>query len=155
MSVTKAASSVEEPTDIPPDSSLVFVPSVSTEACDMLNRLATTEDGWKDRGGKAPSKSGLRWLSQQTTLLAILSGEHDLYSNQFAPPFITPTQEGGVEAMWRQGNHHTTLEIDLENRSGYYHLSDPASEDWSEQDYNLESDSDLDDLIRRLSAIAS
>ena len=45
MSVTKAASSVEEPTDIPPDSLLVFVPSVSTEACDMLNRLATTEDG--------------------------------------------------------------------------------------------------------------
>ena len=154
MSVTKAASSVEEPTDIPPDSSLVFVPSVSTEACDMLNRLATTEDGWNDRGGKAPSKSGLRWLAQQTTLLAILSGEHDLYSNQLAPPFITPTHEGGIEAMWRQGSHHATLEIDLENLTGYYHASDTASNGWSEQDYNLEPNSDLGDLIDRLSTIA-
>ena len=155
MSVTKAASSLEEPADILSDSSLVFVPSVSVAACDMLNRLASTEDGWNDRGGKAPSKSGLCWLAQQTTLLAILSGEHDLYSNQFAPPFITPTHEGGVEAMWRQGNHHATLEIAPENRTGYYHASNTASEDWSEQDYNLESDSDLGDLIHRLSAIAS
>ena len=155
MSVTKAASSVEEPADILSDSSLVFVPSVSAAACDMLNRLASTEDGWNDRGGKAPSKSGLLWLAQQTTLLAILSGEHDLYSNLFAPPFITPTHEGGAEAMWRQGSHHATLEIDLENRTGYYHASNTASEDWSEQDYNLESNSDLGDLIDRLSAIAS
>ena len=155
MSVTKAASSVEEPADIMSDSSLVFVPAVSAAACDMLNRLASTEDGWNGRGGKAPDKSGLCWLAQQTTLLAILSGEHDLYSNQFAPPIITPTHEGGAEAMWRQGNHHATLEIDLENRTGYYHASDTASEGWSEQDYNLESDSDLGDLIHRLSAIAS
>lgn len=155
MSVTKAASSVEEPTDILSDSSLVFVPSASSAACDMLNRLASTEDGWNDRGGKAPDKSGLCWLAQQMTLLAVLSGEHDLYSNQLAPPFITPTHEGGVEAMWRQGSHHATLEIDLENRTGYYHASDTASEDWSEQDCNLESDSDLGDLIDRLSAIAS
>ena len=155
MSVAKTASSLEEPADILSDSSLVFVPSVSAAACDMLNRLASTEDGWNDRGGKAPDKSGLCWLAQQMTLLAILSGEHDLYSNQFSPPFITPTHEGGAEAMWRQGNHHATLEIDLENRSGYYHASDTASEDWSEKDYNLESDSDLGDLIHRLSAIAS
>ena len=155
MSATKAASRVEEPAHLLPDSSLVFVPSVSAAACDMLNRLASTEDGWNDRGGRAPSKSGLCWLAQQTTLLAILSGEHDLYSNQFSPPFITPTHEGGAEAMWRQGNHHATLEIDLENRTGYYHASDTASESWSEQDFNLESDSDLGDLIDRLSAIAS
>ena len=155
MSVTKAARNVEEPADILSDSSLVFVPSVSAAACDMLNRLASTEDDWNNRGDKAPNKSGLCWLAQQTTLLAILSGEHDLYSDQFAPPFITPTHEGGVEAMWRQGNHHATLEIDLENRTGYYHASDTASEGWLEQDYNLESDSDLGDLIHRLSAIAS
>ena len=155
MSATKAASRVEKSAHLLSDSSLVFVPSVSAAACDMLNRLASTEDGWNDRGGKAPSKSGLCWLAQQTTLLAILSGEHDLYSDQFAPPFITPTHEGGVEAMWRQGNHHATLEIDLENSSSYYHASNTASEDWSEKDYNLESDSDLGDLIDRLSAIAS
>ena len=155
MSVTKAASSVEEPTDIPPDSSLVFVPSVSTDACDMLNRLASTEDGWNDRGGKAPSKSGLRWLSQQTTLLAILSGEHDLYSNQFAPPFITPTHEGGVEAMWRQGSHHATLEIDLENLTGYYHTFDTASKGRSEQDFKLESEEDIDNFIEKLPSMSS
>ena len=153
MSVAKTASSLEEPADILPDSSLVFVPSVSAAACDMLNRLASTEDGWNDRGGRAPSKSGLCWLAQQTTLLAILSGEHDLYSNQFAPPFITPTHEGGIEAMWRQGNHHATLEIDLENRSGYYHASDTASEDWSEQDFNLESQEDTDNFIGKLFSI--
>lgn len=155
MSVTKATSSVEEPTDMLSDSLLVFVPSVSAAACDMLNRLASTEDGWNDRGGKAPSKSGLRWLSQQTTLLAILSGEHDLYSNQFAPPFITPTQEGGVEAMWRQGSNHATLEIDLENRTGYYHTSDTASKGWSEQDFKLESEEDIDNFIEKLSSMAS
>ena len=120
-----------------------------------LPALSSTEDDWNDRGGKAPDKSGLCWLAQQTTLLAILSGEHDLYSNQLAPPFITPTHEGGIEAMWRHGSHHATLEIDLENRTGYYHASDTASQGWSEQDYNLESDSDLGDLIDRLSAIAS
>ena len=155
MSATKAASRVEEPAHLLPDSSLVFVPSVSAAACDMLNRLASTEDGWNDRGGKAPDKSGLCWLAQQTTLLAILSGEQDLYSSRFSPPYIMPTHEGDVEAMWRQGSHHATLEIDLENRSGYYHVSNTASEDWSERDYNLESDSDLGDLIDRLSAIAS
>lgn len=155
MSVAKTASRVEESADILSDSSLVFVPSVSTAACDMLNTLASTEDGWNDRGGKAPNKSGLCWLAQQTTLLAILSGEHDLYSSPFTQPFISPTHEGGVEAMWRHGNHHATLEIDLENRTGYYHLSDAASEDWSEQDYNLESESHLGELINRLSAIAS
>ena len=155
MSATKAASRVEEPTHLLSDSSLVFVPSVSAAACDMLNRLASTEDGWNDRGGKAPSKSGLCWLAQQTTLLAILSGEHDLYSDQFAPPFITPTHEGGAEAMWRQGNHHATLEIDLENRTGYYHASDTASENWSEQDYNLESQEDIDNFIEKLFATAN
>ena len=120
-----------------------------------LPALASTEDGWNDRGGKSSSKSDISWLAQQTTLLAILSGEHDLYSNQFAPPFITPTQEGGVEAMWRQGNYHTTMGIDLENRSGYYHLSDLASEDWSEKDYNLESQEDIDNFIEKLSATAN
>ena len=120
-----------------------------------LSALSSTEDDWNDRGGKAPDKSGLCWFAQQTTLLVILSGEHDLYSNQLATPFITPTHEGGIEAMWRQDSHHATLEIDLENRTGYYHAFDTASEDWSEQDYDLESDSDLDDLIDRISAIAS
>ena len=155
MSATKAARSVEEPADILSDSSLVFVPSVSSDACDMLNRLASTEDDWNNRGSKAPNKSGLCWLAQQTTLLAILSGEHDLYSNLFAPPFITPTHEGGAEAMWRQGSHHATLEIDLENHTGYYHTSDTASEGCSEQDYNLESQEDIGNFIEKLSAIAN
>lgn len=119
-----------------------------------LPALASTEDGWNDRGGKAPDKSGLHWLAQQTTLLAILSGEHDLYSKQFAPPFITPTHEGGVEAMWRHGNHHATLEIDLENHTGYYHASDTASEDWSEQDLILESQEDIGNFMEKLSSIA-
>lgn len=155
MSVAKTASYIEKTADTLLDTSLVFVPSVSAAACDMLNKLASMEDDWNDRGGKAPNKAGLCWLATQTTLLAILSGEHDLYSNLFTQPFISPTHEGGVEAMWRHGNDHATLEIDLESRTGYYHLSDTASEGWSEQDYNLESDSDLGDLIDRLSAIAS
>ncbi len=151
MSVTKVTNSVDGSADILSDSSLVFVPSISTAACDMLNRLASTEDGWNDRGGKTPSKSGLCWLAQQITLLEILSGEHDLYSSLFTPPFISPTHEGGVEAMWRHGNHHATLEIDLENRTGYYHVLDSTSEDWSESDYNLESKDDLGELISKLS----
>lgn len=57
--------------------------------------------------------------------------------------------------MWRQGSHHATLEIDLENRTGYYHASDTASEGWSEQDYNLESQEDIDSFIWKLTAIAN
>ena len=57
--------------------------------------------------------------------------------------------------MWRQGSHHATLEIDLENRTGYYHASDTASEDWSKQDYNLESQEDIRNFIEKSSATAN
>ena len=56
MSATKAASRVEEPAHLLSDSSLVFVPSVSAAACDMLNRLASTEDDWNNRGGESPQQ---------------------------------------------------------------------------------------------------
>ena len=102
-----------------------------------LDELRELEDGWADgmqyppsdwgNGyGKAPSHSGLDWLS----------GAFERHYPDDAPlPYTYPTPEGGIQIEWSLGPYEASVEIDLEERTGEWHC------------LNLETDvSDLIDL---------
>ncbi len=78
----------------------------------QLDDLRNLKDGWLDGDGLAPGHEGLDWLD------AMLSNE---YPNHLPLPRIYPTFEGGVQLEWSIGPNDASLEINLSDRSGYWH----------------------------------
>ena len=78
----------------------------------QIDDLRLLKDGWLEGHGKAPSKEGLNWLSRAFD---------NYYSGDLPLPYLYPTEPGGVQAEWSLGRNEITLEIDLVERSGYFH----------------------------------
>ena len=78
----------------------------------QIDDLRLLKDGWLEGQGKAPSKEGLDWLSQAFD---------NYYPSDLPLPYLYPTEPGGVQAEWSLDRNEITLEIDLAERSGYFH----------------------------------
>ncbi len=81
-----------------------------------LDEFRTLKDGWLDgKEGRAPAAAGLDWLTRQFEW-------H--YPDDLRLPWVFPTAEGGVQAEWQSGDQEITLDIDLEEKTGEWHLLD-------------------------------
>lgn len=78
----------------------------------QLIELRHLENGWLDGDGLAPNCDGLDWLAVQFTAE---------YPDGLPRPHIYPTPEGGVLAEWWIGPDSASLEVNLKDRSGYWH----------------------------------
>ena len=74
-----------------------------------LDEFRSMQDGWHEGDGKAPSHSGLDWLSD-----AFRRGYHA----DLPLPYTYPTFEGGVQCEWTIGQFYIEIEIDLDTRKG-------------------------------------
>ena len=86
-----------------------------------VDELRSLRDGWLDRQGRAPSKSGLDWLTSMFD---------QRFQDDLALPHLYPTPEGGVQAEWSFHPHDIGLNIDLDTHRGeWYRLNLETDED--------------------------
>lgn len=107
----------------------------------QLGDLRNLKDGWHDGDGFAPSHKGLDWLE------ARLSNE---YLNLLPLPRIYPTFEGGVQLEWSIGSNDASLEVNLSDRSGYWHNLNLRTGKDEERLLNLEGSEEWDRLSAML-----
>lgn len=93
----------------------------------QLDDLRRLKDGWLDGHGTAPASGGLDWLDRAFN-------RH--YPEDLPLPYIYPTAPGGVQAEWTLGPNEITLEVDLDRRSGYFHVL--HVEDDADEERNIE-----------------
>lgn len=85
----------------------------------QLDAMKAIRDGWLDGAGKAPPADGLGWLS----------GCFDRFYNEPSPPpYLYPTEAGGVQAEWTIGRMEAELVVDLRERAGAWLSFDPEDE---------------------------
>ena len=93
----------------------------------QLDDLRRLKDGWLDGHGTAPASGGLDWLDRAFN-------RH--YPDDLPLPHLYPTAPGGVQAEWTLGPNEITLEVDLDRRSGYFHVL--HVEDDADEERNIE-----------------
>ena len=103
-----------------------------------LDELRSMQDGWLYGGGKAPSHTGLDWLSD--------SFERN-FPNDIPLPNIFVTPEGGILAEWSLGPAAVDFEVDLNSHRGsglFFYSGHDADSQW---EFSLNLD-DSNDWIR-------
>ncbi len=107
----------------------------------QLDDLRNLKDGWLDGDGLAPSHEGLNWLQAKFS---------DQYLDHLPLPRIYPTFEGGVQLEWSISPNDASLEINLSDRSGYWHNLNLRTDKDEERLLNLEDGGEWDWLSARL-----
>ena len=98
----------------------------------QIDDMRLLKDGWLEGQGKTPSKEGLSWLSQAFD---------NYYPSDLPLPYLYPTEPGGVQAEWSLGRNEITLEIDLAEHAGYFHVL--QMEDDTEKTLRLDLGSEI------------
>ena len=114
------------------DSVTPLEPLDITVQLDQFNLLA---DGWFDGVGEAFDPVKLEWLANM--LESRFLGLHPL-------PRLYSLAEGGVIAEWRIGDQDISLEIDLEEKTGYWHNLNHATDETEDRDLDLNNLEHLD-----------
>lgn len=78
----------------------------------QFKELEDLQDGWLDGGGTALDKTGLAWLEKLFV---------EQYARDLPVPTFFPTPESNVRIEWAIGRNDISLEVDLEDRTGYLH----------------------------------
>lgn len=111
----------------------------------QLDELRTLKDGWYDGMGQAPPASGLDWLAES----------FDEYDPDISVlPYVYPVPEGGVRLEWTIGPYEATLEIDLNNRKGDWHLLSLETNEDEERSLELDNKDDWSWMAKRLQALS-
>jgi hypothetical protein len=109
-----------------------------------LEELAVLHDGWLDGEGVAPDKSGLLWFNSEF---------QNYFDDQNPLPRIYPTISGGIQAEWTINQSEISLEIDLNKKTGIYHIWNMLS-DTEENTFidfnNREGWSELNEALLKL-----
>jgi hypothetical protein len=106
----------------------------------QIESMRNLDDGWLDGEGKAPSEQGLNWIAE----------EFDCYFSETVTPYLYPTPEGGVRTEWSLENWEVSLEIDLDNRTGYWHVLNMDSNADVEKSLNLAKQDDWKWVVKNL-----
>lgn len=94
----------------------------------QLEDLRQLKDGWLEGEGKAPTQNGLTWVADRFE--SFLSANETL-------PYIYPTFEGGVRAEWSIKSWELSLEINLDDHTGFWHVFHLDSEKEEEKTLDL------------------
>lgn len=114
------------------DGKLVRIDSIehvtSLDPLDVLSRLeelSLLQDGWLDGQGKALDQQGLDWFADSFSRL---------YSEELPWPYVYPTVEGNIRLEWEFETRELSLEVDLHDRTGEWHVVDVAT---GKEEYRL------------------
>lgn len=77
----------------------------------QIESMRSLKDGWLEGTGTAPSESGLSWLADSL----------DCHLSDKIVPYLYPTEDGGIQAEWSLNGWESSLEIDIDKKSGYWH----------------------------------
>ena len=94
-----------------------------------LQELARLEDGWLDGEGKALPQDGLQWLTESF---------HLYFPSELKPPYLGPTEDGGISAEWPCDSDYLSLEIDLTDHQGHWHALSLVDDSYTETDIDLD-----------------
>lgn len=111
----------------------------------QLDDLRRLEDGWLDGHGTAPASGGLDWLDRAFN-------RH--YPDDLPLPHLYPTAPGGVQAEWTLGPNEITLEMDLDRRSGYFHVLHVEDDAGEERNIELGGESGWKELAGLISSMS-
>ena len=95
----------------------------------QLDDLRLMKNGWLEGEGLAPPPEGLDWLSQAFD---------DHYSENLPPPYLYPTEEGGVQAEWSFKQDEVSLRIDLGSHAGGWHALNMETDADASRTLNLD-----------------
>lgn len=110
-----------------------------------LEELRRLEPGWLDGEGEAFDPEGITWLE---------ASMRDHYVTGTPMPHIFPSPDGEVVFQWKIGHTSATLEIDLREKSGYWHALDLSTRKDSDADLELDGAAGWRCLAERLAALA-
>ena len=123
-------------------------PNASKENLDIqvqIDDLGQLENGWHDGDGLAPSREGLDWLGRQFAIE---------YPDSLPPPYIFATPEGEVLAEWFIGPNSASLEVNLNDMSGYWHNLNMQIRKDEERTLDLRDSGEWAWLIAELQSLA-
>ena len=119
---------------------IAYLERTGKDVTTQLDYLRTLKDGWYDGDGLAPSHEGLDWLKSKL----------NEYPKRLPLPLIYPTLEGGVQLEWSIGPNDTSLEVNLSDRSGYWHNLNLRTAKDEERLLNLDDREEWDWLNAKL-----
>ena len=97
---------------------------------------------WQRNGSQGP---GLDWLTQAFQ-------QH--FPEEVQPPYLYPMAEGGVQAEWSLAQHEITLEINLGNHAGDWHVLDMTTDSEESRALNLDTPGDWGWLVGQIKGLA-
>ncbi len=96
-----------------------------------LDELRQLQNGWMDGEGGKLSESGLDWLKTC----------FDRYFNLGVPiPYIYPRVDGGLSIEWTFPHHEISMEVDLDNKTGYWVALHSKGGEAEDRELNLETE---------------
>ena len=107
----------------------------------QLDDLRLMKNGWLEGEGLAPPHEGLDWLSQAFD---------DHYSENLPPPYLYPTEEGGVQAEWSLTQDEVSLRIDLGSHAGGWHELNMGTDADASRTLNLDRAESWDWIGRQI-----
>jgi hypothetical protein len=106
-----------------------------------LGELGELADGWLNGKGKAPTKENLSWFQAA-------------FESNFGPdlplPYLYPTPEAGIQAEWSMGIWEASLDINFNNKTGYFHALNLSDESERQDTFALEASSGWEALNAQL-----
>jgi hypothetical protein len=109
-----------------------------------LDEMRVLKNGWLDGEGVAPDAKGLDWLE---------SSVRDHYADSLPKPRIYPVPEGNISFEWSSNSKAASLEIDLGEKSGYWHVLDLATKEDADETLDLAKADGWKSLAKHLAGI--
>ena len=111
----------------------------------QLDELRLLNDSWLDGKGVAPIASGLDWLA---------SAFNENYAENLPLPYVYPVAEGGVRVEWSLDKNDVSLEIDVAQQTGNWHLLNLKTDQEEAKTLDLSVAEDWDWIVTRLQDLA-
>jgi hypothetical protein len=110
-----------------------------------LEELRHLKQGWFDGEGTSFDPEGMDWLENSV---------RNYYVSGLPLPRIYPSPDGQIVFEWKLGSKSASLEIDLGDRAGYWHVLDLTRQsDSTDDDLNLGDAAGWSRLVKHVVAI--
>lgn len=94
----------------------------------QLEELRLLKQGWFDGEGAPFDPEGMSWLEESV---------RDHYGRDLPLPHVFPSPDGQILFQWRTAAKSASLEIDLSEKTGYWHILDLNTKIDADQDIDL------------------
>ena len=110
----------------------------------QLEELRLLKQGWFDGEGTPFDPEGMSWLEESV---------RDHFRADLPLPHIFPSPDGQILFQWRTPAKSASLEIDLADRTGYWHILDTRTKEDADGDIDLGDAEGWGELAGRLADV--